>query len=169
MGASSNCFDLPRPPERHETFAKIGLQAPDEAVALFGWHDGCVATSEGETALPARFLLSLDAVPNLFKMSRLGMGEWDWNPNWAQVMGSKYGLAISCADDPGQPPLVRSVEDSAGTADWQTDYQVVSLCTPVTWWIQGLRHGWYQYDQATRAWNRDRTEIPQQVLMYRMS
>ena len=54
-------------------------------------------------------------------------------------------------------------------ADWQTDYQVVSLCTPVTWWIQGLRHGWYQYDQATRAWNRDRTEIPQQVLMYRMS
>jgi len=165
--------ELLRPPASskavHEAFAQMGLIPPDEAVVLFGWHDGCIGTGEGESALPARFLLSLKAVTMLFNSSRLGHGEWDWNPKWAQVMGSKYGLAMSCADVPDRSPLVRSVEDSAGTADWQTDYQVVSLCTPVTWWIDCMRRGWYKYDQSTHSWNRDRTEIPQKIRMYRMS
>lgn len=165
--------ELLRPPASpalvEETFAKIGLKAPAEVVALYGWHDGCVATGEGEAALPARFLLSLEAVPIRYNLSRLGLGEWDWNPSWAQVMGGKYGIAVSCADDPDQLPLVRSVENSAGTADWQTDYQVVSLCTPVTWWIDCMRRGWYKYDQSTRSWNRPIGEIPQKIRMYGMS
>lgn len=137
---------------------------------LAGLLDAYEFDSPGLVAvLPAFEALPLKAVSMQYRSSRLGPCEWDWNPTWVQVMGDKYGLAISCADDPDQPPLVRSVEDSAGTADWQTDYQVVSLCTPVTWWIQGMRRGWYQYDQSTHAWNRDRTDIPQQVLMYRMS
>ena len=50
---------------------------------------------------------------------------------------------------------VRSVEDSYRTQDWQTDYQVVSLCTPVVWWIDAIRRGWYRYRTSTGTWDRD--------------
>lgn len=159
----------PAPPQMvRESFAEIGLRAPDEAVTLYGWCDGFRA--EGSVLpLPVFEVLPLEGMVGRFRRSRLGLGEWDWNPNWVQVMGSKYGLAICCADEPDKAPLVRSVEDSYRTQDWQTDYQVVSLCTPVVWWIDAIRRGWYRYQTATGTWDRDLDKIPLHIQMYEMS
>jgi len=153
---------LLRPPASAEAvrggFAQLDLLAPDEAIALFGW---CNGIEPGlELALPVFEASSLEAMTRRYQTSRLGLGEWDWNPSWVQVMGSKYGLAISCADDPAQPPLVRAVEDSAGTQSSQTQHQVVSLCTPVTWWIDAMRRGWYRCEPDARAWDRSGPSPP---------
>jgi len=149
-------------------FAEIGLSPPDEAVTLFGWCNG-IAPGLG-LAFPVFESVPLDGMTRWYKTWRLGLGEWDWNPNWVQVMGGKYGLAMSCAEEPDQPPLVRSVEDSWGTQDWQTDHQVVSLCTPVTWWIDAMRRGWYTYDPSARAWDRSGASlVPLPISVYGMS
>ena len=149
-------------------FAQLGLDAPDEAVTLFGWRDG-VEAGLG-LALPVFELASLEGVVSRYQRSRLGLGEWDWNPHWVQVMGGKYGLAIRCDDQPDRSPLVRSVEDAAGSQDWQTDYQVLSLCTPVTWWIDAMRRGWYRYNPAARAWDRSGpSPFPLAIDIYNMT
>jgi hypothetical protein len=52
--------------------------------------------------------------------------------------------------------LVRAVDpEFGGTQPWQTQQQVVSLCTPVTWWIDSIRRGWYQWKPELGAWDID--------------
>jgi len=161
------------PPASPETvrseFADIGLIAPDEAIAWFGWHNGVQSVAGSNGALPVFEGISLQVSKRKFTGSRLGQGEWDWNPNWLQIMGWKYGIAVSCAGVPDEPPLVRSVEDEWMTQEWQTDHQVVSLCTPVTWWIDAIRRGAYVFDRSTNWWQRDIKQIPHHVRMYLMS
>jgi hypothetical protein len=152
-----------------ERFAQLGLTAPAEAVVWFGWYDGVKPVAGSAGALPVFEGISLEVARRRYEGSRLGLGEWDWNPNWLQIMGGKYGLAVSCADAPEQPPLVRSVEDEWMTQDWQTEHQVVSLCTPVAWWIDAMRRGAYVFDRSINWWKRDIDVIPHHVRMYLMS
>jgi len=87
----------------------------------------------------------------------LGMGTSDWDPKWIQIMGPAAGLALRCGADPLGPTLVRAVSHTRemGTQADQTQQQVVSLCTPVSWWIEGLREGWYTWVQEANGWDSD--------------
>jgi hypothetical protein len=83
-----------------------------------------------------------------------GQEDWQWNPDWIQIMGDANGLAISCDRHADDPPLVRGLswDRVYGTQPDQTLNQVVSLCTPVTWWIDALRHGWYRWNGPGNGW-----------------
>jgi hypothetical protein len=145
-------------------FASAGLVAPEEAICWFQWHDGRYEVPGSERALPVFDAWSLDYLkldredPN---SQTRGYGRWDWNPNWIHIMGEQVGLAMSCAGEPAEPPLVRMVAAGlAGTQDDDTESQVVSLCTPVTWWIDSIRRGWYVWDRSAGAWSRDDAAQP---------
>ncbi len=100
-----------------------------------------------------------------------GFGRWEWNPNWVHIMGDQHGLAMCCADDPESPPLVRFVSDDGytSTQDGDTAYQVVSLCTPVTWWIDSIRRGWYRWEARSGVWTRDAQAQPLLRAIYAMT
>jgi hypothetical protein len=83
-----------------------------------------------------------------------GQEDWQWDPRWLQIMGDANGLAIFCGGEPTSAPLVRGItwDRAYGTQLTQTVRQAVSLCTPVTWWIDALRHGWYRWNVSGNAW-----------------
>jgi hypothetical protein len=146
-------------------FSARGLTAPEEAVVWFGWHDGARAVRGSEQALPMFTLRSLHHLSVEWTTPgrlQLGHGEWDWNADWVKILGEQLGVAVCCRDDPERPPLVRAItaDGTEGTQDWQTAQQVVSLCTPVAWWIESLRRGWYQWDPRAEEWRRDLADQP---------
>jgi hypothetical protein len=157
-----------------EEFRSSGLNAPEEVIALLGWHNGRYETIEAASALPVFSVRSLEylAADRKRAVSRpIGFGEWEWNPNWVHVMGDQFGLAVCCSDDPENPPLVRSTDDDGAgqTQDWQTERQVVSLCTPVTWWIDSMRRGWYVWNKESGTWHRDQQAQPVVRAIYEMT
>jgi hypothetical protein len=176
QGAPVKQFLLPGAQRREveDSFKRMGVTAPDEAVVWFGWHNGAVPGVGNGGVLPLFEPWPLSVIeyerPQPWG-SDFGPGRWEWDPNWIHIMGNQYGLAMSCADDPAQPPLIRFVtSDSAhGTEASQTDYQVVSLCTPVTWWIDSLQRGWYQWDDDNGYWQLDRQAQPLIRSVYQMS
>jgi hypothetical protein len=152
-------------------FSERGLFAPEEAVVWFGWHNGRREVPGSEQALPMFTAESLGYLrADWLDADRITRGyeEWDWNPNWVQIIGDQVGVAVCCADDPANPPLVRAItaDGVEGTQEWQTDHQVVSLCTPVTWWIDSLRRGWYRWDPKTEEWHRDLADQPLITAVY---
>jgi hypothetical protein len=155
-------------------FTLAGLVAPEEAIVLFEWHDGRLEVPGAFSALPVFPLWSLEYLAGFLARTSFpprGFGQWEWNPNWAHIMGDQNGLAMCCADDPESPPLVRFVSDdgSTSTQDGDTTYQVVSLCTPVTWWIDSIRRGWYRWDANSGTWMRDAREQPLNRAIYAMT
>ena len=151
------------PAKVHEIFAKNGLTAPDEAVVWFGWHDGPVR-GVGDEALPIFEFWSIeeaDARRNAPRALPMGYEDWQWIPTWMQIMGDANGLAIECGADAKQSPLVRGLSwGEPSTQPGRTLSQVVSLCTPVAWWIDALRHGWYAWDPDENSWDTDRSGQP---------
>jgi hypothetical protein len=147
-------------------FEKCGLEAPDEAVAWFDWHDGPVRSPESHKVMPMFMGWSLDETVRGYlnpKGAPKGFEEWHWNPSWIQIMGDANGLAIRCEADRTASPLVRGLtwDGTHGTQGEQSLRQVVSLCTPVTWWIDSLQHGWYRWNAAGNAWeNVDHSKQP---------
>lgn len=139
-----------------ETFAFHQLSLPEELEVWFGWHDG---ETRGALFCPPSSLLSLE---DSFGMRALEMeqdvGEplWDWDPQWLRITGdSNAGGAIRCSSS-ARTPLVRTIMDEVRTHPSSTAGQVVSLCTPVTWWIEAIRSGHYHWTEG--GWARDSTK-----------
>jgi hypothetical protein len=89
----------------------------------------------------------------------VGFGEFEWNPSWFPVAGEgpKFNIAVDFSGDQ-VPPLVRAIspEDASTTHDSSSRFQVVSLCTPVRWWIEAIREGLYFVDEHQKwkvRWN----------------
>jgi hypothetical protein len=138
-------------------FEECGLIAPVEAVAWFGWHDGPTRSPNSHKVMPMFLGWSLAETVRAYlnpKGHPKGHEDWQWNPDWIQIMGDANGLAICCAGPAEEPPLVRGLSWTReyGTPRDQTGHQVVSLCTPVAWWVDALRHGWYRWSTEGNAW-----------------
>ena len=136
--------------------ARVGLIAPDELVAWFSWHEGSARLDAARPFVPGCTLWSLESVLSLYEKEPLG--EEEWNPNWLQVIGPNVGIAVYCDSDAAAPPLLRSVapDSEFGTQPNQTARQVVSLCTPVAWWLDSLANGWYEWQAQVGRWHSDR-------------
>ena len=138
-------------------FEECGLQAPLEALAWFGWRDGPTRTPNSHLVMPMFMGWSLAECVRAYvnpKGQPKGNEPWQWDPRWLQIMGDANGLAIFCGGAADEAPLVRGLTQDReyGTQPDQTLRQVVSLCTPVTWWIDALRHGWYRWNVGANAW-----------------
>jgi hypothetical protein len=138
-------------------FAQCGLVAPDEAVRWFGWRDGPTRTKDSHFVMPMFMSWSLAECVAAYldpKGQPKGYESWQWHPGWIQIMGDANGLALNCIAPPEEAPLVRGLSwgREYGTQPEQTLRQVVSLCTPVAWWLDALQHGWYRWNVPGNAW-----------------
>jgi hypothetical protein len=149
-----------------ETFAASDIDAPRELIVWFGWHNGPTRVEGSHQVFPLFWFWSIEETIKLNPPNPTGylVGEknLEWNPNWLKIMGQGNGLAVSVEDALGEPPLVRSVtyDLAHGTQADDTAHQVVSLCTPVTWWIESLREGWYRWLPSEKAWDIDFNKQP---------
>jgi hypothetical protein len=148
-----------------EVFDRNGLVAPDEAVVWFSWHDGPTRVPGGNQPLPLFDTWSLDEADDRRHSDgaqQMGSGPDDWDPNWFQIIGPNAGIAIDCSEPPQRPALVRALSHTRemGTQREQTLQQVVSLCTPVTWWIEAIREGWYEWFPELNGWEYDSMAQP---------
>ncbi len=143
-----------------DVFDRNGLTAPDEAVVWFSWHDGPTRIPGGNHPLPRFEIWSLDEADDRRHSDGaqpLGRSPDEWDPDWFQIMGPVAGLAMNCGEPVERVPLVRALSHTLemGTQPDQTLQQVVSLCTPVTWWIEGIREGWYTWIPELNGWDYD--------------
>lgn len=149
-----------------ELLATKSLSAPDELVAWYSRFNG-LRFEPGEepfNCFPRFPLHSLEQAIALYERDStspgLGTQEWEWHPQWLRIGGSVQSIAVKCGDDTDEPVLVRSVGDDRTTQEPRPTYQVVSLCTPITWWIEGLREGHYAWNGDTRRWQ---SNVPQSI------
>lgn len=118
---------------------QLGLAAPEELVAWWGWHNG---SRPGLIGGQGMALNSLEYALAIYPHDALGTGEFSWNPAYVTLLGpGSYGVSVSTAQSL-TPPAVRGTESGAGTEPGRVDNQAISLCTVVTWWITARRNGW---------------------------
>ena len=137
----------------------VGLHAPEELISWWGWSNGAKPGVIGTRSFGFN---SLHNTLHSWSLETHGTGDNDgtWNPSWLRVLGpGAYGVLVNCAVVDG-PPLVRDSDGWLGTADWDTDNQVVSLCTPVTWWIQARQFGWTTWNGEIDNWMVDWEKFP---------
>jgi hypothetical protein len=158
---------LARDDVRHR-FDAARLPVPDEAVEWFAWRNGQTAAAmaqKRESAIPVFSFWSLDevlAARRTLEGSRLfGSEEWQWSPDWLHLIGDNNGVAMSMAAGRSRAPLIRGLEISdPNTAPDFTERQVVSLCTPVSWWIEDLRSGVIGWNAREGIWDMRLNELP---------
>jgi hypothetical protein len=145
--------------EIRELLLSRGLSAPNELTA---WYETFNGTTLGPTQTPVQLfpvydLHSLETAVALYDLepaSRgVGVEDWNWHPEWLRIAEPVQSLAVRCSADEEGPPLVRAVGHDYNTQAANPPYQVVSLCTPVAWWIEELQNGSYVWDAARGLWN----------------
>ena len=141
-----------------ERLERRGLVAPLELVSWYETFDGArFMVGEAPTRLfPVFDLHSLDQALALYDAEaealRMGSEPWEWNPEWLRIGEPVHSLAVHCAPDESAPPRVRSVGDDHTTQALDPTYQVVSLCTPVAWWIEALEAGVFEWRADVGNW-----------------
>ena len=143
-----------------ERLAPIGVTPPAELVAWWGWHNG--PRPEAPRPQSRWEPMALERAISNYERSPIGLGEGQWNPEWLRFAGTQpnSGWAISCASEP-IPPLVRATDwVEATTQPEVTHFQVVSLCTPITWWLTGIVEGWTAWDESREFWVTDIERFP---------
>jgi hypothetical protein len=146
--------------EVNTVFERMKLPAPEEAVVWFGWHNGVTALFDWSRAFPRFEFYSIGDVERRYLDENgwpHGHEEWQWNPQWLQLLGDNNGLAVECVEPRDRSPRVRPISNDGewGTQPENGYSQVVSLSTPVTWWIESLRKGEYAWYPEQRAWDWD--------------
>ncbi len=150
-----------QPEQTRAAFHTIELIPPREVEVWFAWQNGA-RRFEGRSVwlLPLFEAWSVEAVLWAYAWRPHGSEEWEWHPRWVQITGEKYGLAVWFPADPGETPLVRVDLQEGGMQPGTPPTQVVSLCTVVAWWIDGLRTGRYVWDRETWTWTWTWNTVP---------
>jgi len=144
--------------EIQDGLGEAGLAAPEELVVWWSWHNGHRYGAPTGLRHPQ---MSLAFALDLRQSDDLGMEPHQWDPSFVRVAGegSKSSIAVSCANRV-PPPMVRAVAaEFGGTQGAAGHRQVLSLCTPVTWWLLALTKGWSTFD-PTNFWDINDEEFP---------
>lgn len=156
--------------------AASGLGAPEELITLYGWHNGVVQGSWPDAnplTLPNFHFASLDIAVMLYDHKRAWVASPLWvdlkdrgligddgaGEGWLLIVESNKGCAVHCLRDPALPPLLHHA-DAELWLESDTLFRAVSLCTLVTWWIEGMRNGCYVWDRAEMLWKIDYKLLP---------
>ena len=157
--------------------ADVGLIANDELITWFGWHNGirdAATAGAGSRVLPFIIPASLDAAIHRYRDLVLDFvippnGSIGGNPTdmrgagfgWLNLEADNYGLAVACRSEARFTPLVRRIEDDWDDPAARGKLQVVSLCTLVTWWTQGIRNGAVVWESESHLWSEpDTAKLP---------
>jgi hypothetical protein len=146
-------------------FESNGLIVPAELVVWFEWHNGATGVRGSEYVIPIHTFASLRETFDWYDDPGgwpKGLQPWQWNPNWLQITRNGSGIAVCCEKEERISPLARAVtpDGEFGTQPDKTARQVVSLCTAVVWWIDGLRTDAYVWQPQHSAWKYDHARQP---------
>jgi hypothetical protein len=155
-----------------EMLAEVGLVANDEVVTWFGWHDGVSTEIDFEISVHA--MPDFVAAPLFYAIQRYRDMVLEFEPpygtdvpweyfmfgageGWLMLIDSNRGCAIDCFAelDRSTPPRIRSASENFLESGSERLYRAVSLCTLVTWWLEGLRTGAYIWDESEQHWKVD--------------
>ncbi|MBH0083146.1 hypothetical protein [Salinibacterium sp. SWN167] len=166
VGAPTSLFNPGlNPGDVERQFESRVRAVPPELLTWFEWHNG-EHPSSPDTA-PQVFwsghtFWDIAGVVRLqdLDIDEIAGNELDWDPNWLRLTGRwDNGIAIQCSDAEALP-LVRKVAFDTRTNPADTDTQLVSLCTPIAWWIDAVRSGHYRWSDA--GWTRYFELIPRE-------
>ena len=158
----------------------VHLRPNEEIIAWFGWQNGLTEPAVGRThwnILPDLIPESVDELTDNYRIrifdnvptteymgnvmdprftsNGLGFG---WLP---LEFGNIPRYAVYCLGEPDAIPLVRTAQPEHFDPAWARKLQAVSLCTPVTWWIEGIASGAHVWDPEEQGWkDPDYTKIP---------
>jgi hypothetical protein len=145
-------------PEIEDKFGSVGRMPSDELVAWWEWHNGRISP----TYMSRLDQFSLEVAIDFYRTSDLGT-DWfyEWNPSWIRTAGTgNEGMAASIAAK-SEVTLVRYVSPfGASTQSGDSDDQVVSLCTPITWNLLGIAKGWMWWDPIACFWQTEENSVP---------
>jgi hypothetical protein len=143
----------------HDLLGEIGVVPSPELLVWWGWRNGHVPFfGHGLN----HDQMSLETAIKLYKDESLGTNHWEWNPNWIRIAGEgNSGDAARWNDNQGAT-FVRHVSTfDIGTQDDESILrQVVSICTPVTWWLYAIAEGWDSFDVSSGFWDYDESKYP---------
>jgi hypothetical protein len=164
--------------ETRARLAQIGIEAPDEVLIWFAWHNGVSRGPDGgrpSMLLPSRDFWTLDGVIRRRQGPPPPWGDpYDdgppvgWPP-WLEIIGyGRLGIAVSLQSN--EPTIIRATTPTAYLTgeheledpDAGARHQAVSLCTPVAWWIEAIQSGGLTWDNDTRLWQRPLTGVPRE-------
>jgi hypothetical protein len=155
--------------EIEATLEPLGLRAPIEGRAWWGWHDGVVGEGRGRFLGPqsSGFLSLADAVDTYreYRTIVATLAEPDipeladpddrWHPSWLPIQGPQLPSVIDCSVAEGEPTPVRLVDlqDVAGSPTPKAR----SLGEVVAWRIEAMEAGAWRWDAGRRIWTVERS------------
>lgn len=155
-------------PQMNELLDPLPLRLTLEARRWWGWHDGVALPAEAlavERELgPERDFIplaeALDGYQDLVSMALTEAEESSellWHPHWMPV--SRFGaIACDCSGPDDAPTPIRDVDYHHASRPGQIVAR--SFGEMVSWWIDALHIGAWQYDASRRRWDRYYGLIP---------
>lgn len=134
-----------------------GIAPAEELIVWWKWHDGVPTSHAGGYPRRPHPLAHAVGDRDTVIPPHSGLSGEGWVP----ILGDSRGIAVRL-DAHSAKTIVRYFEPGweFGAPEPPFD-QAVSLCTPVTWWIHGLREGWQSYDPGSPVpWWTDVTSFP---------
>lgn len=154
LPVKSSMRDGLAPSAVEDAFNVAGLSAPEEVIIWFGWHNG--SRIKGQP-LPNLYPVSLEEAMKIHALMQQvpeaeDPNEWSAfaGHGWLRLGSETLDVAIDCRT-PAELPLLR--QPSFDFDEQTGQRQARSLCTWVTWRIQGLRNGAYgQFSPEQGSW-----------------
>jgi hypothetical protein len=133
----------------------LGVHPEPEVVVWFTWHDG---TSDVGWPVPVFPFAPMSYIEHRYRWGEIGSELWEWAHGWIPLGATAHGMALGPSLD--GLPRIRPVSPEVTLQDDSHPEQVLSLCTPVSWWIDAIQRG--RYSWQGRNWERTLT-LPIQV------
>jgi cell wall assembly regulator SMI1 len=147
--------------EIEEAVEPLGIRLPKEGRVWWEWHDGAIGRGRDRLLGPSKECLTLASAVEVYQRCRWVAEQtasaWPqndpdflWNPAWFPVEGSQLPTVIDCSIPEDQISPVRSI-------DWQDvdgffEPQAESLGQMVSWWIDAIDIGAWEWNQGDQRW-----------------
>ena len=152
--------------EVRRSIGQFGLEAPDELVVLYGWHDGI--TPKRKSPYPDFGITSLRVSCIGYDTRHTGFLRdsptaedidaitWGGGPGWFPLYPAQYTIVVDCNGPADVSPRVRFTDIEFEDKQFpRISGQAVSLCTVITWRIEGIRSGVYTWNTQNGEWDTD--------------
>jgi hypothetical protein len=158
------------PDEISSKAAAAGLELHPEVVAWFVWRNGASPDRPDVVhALPQVRLASLDEALARYVDTQEMLESWSDDPElremhwgrdtgWLALVDESTGLTVEASAPPERSPGIHNAHNMF-TLETDTG-RAVSLCTYVTWLVEGLQAGAHDYSAVSGLWGSDMNKMP---------
>lgn len=143
-----------------DQFGRVGLEPGPELLVWYGWRDGFT----GDMRLPSPHMgpgidvfLPLEESIDRYMHDRQ-KDYLAWPAEWVRLISTQHGIIARCV--PEDPQLLMAARIDALPGEEGAPPTIVSLCTPITWWVEAIRNGNYQFDRSSGRWDSDYRDLP---------